>query len=354
MAIDFSQYKQVERGLYQHIKEPTKWLARYRSADGKRKRKIFSVEKDTPTNMRLQAIRVVSELTGTKSANETAIEEVWKAYVKSKRNDWGDETRYGYARCYKKHINPHIGNKAISRVRPVDVSNILNADVSKRTKKRITEILKPLFDYAVANEIIETSPFLPIHRVKRDSIKEKRRVTDAIEKYKKVYAAIMALPDRDKALMLFGFHGRRKGEVLGLRWRDIVGDRYIIIAENNKVDEDMVYTLPQDLKDVLEAMRKDAIGGYVFESPKKPGQPMTDIRDIVYKVRNATGIEEFGYHWMRNLAVTALSQMGVSTIDLSAMLGHTDLNTLQKYLSLEREASTQRTNDATQRLLNGK
>ncbi len=91
---------------------------------------------------------------------------------------------------------------------------------------------------------------------------------------------------------------------------------------------------------------------YVFDSPKKTGSPMTDIRDIVYKVRDNSKVPELTFHWLRNLAVTALSQKKVSLVDLSAMLGHTDINTLQKYLSIERESASARTVEASERLLN--
>ncbi len=58
------------------------------------------------------------------------------------------------------------------------------------------------------------------------------------------------------------------------------------------------------------------------------------------KIRLITGIEEFSFHWMRNLSVSALSSMGASLTDLTAMLGHQDSGTLKKYLSLQRDAST--------------
>jgi hypothetical protein len=54
---------------------------------------------------------------------------------------------------------------------------------------------------------------------------------------------------------------------------------------------------------------------------------------------------------MRNLAVSALSSMGVEAIHLSAMLGHIDTNTVKQYLSLQREKSSEHTLEASQRLL---
>ena len=69
-----------------------------------------------------------------------------------------------------------------------------------------------------------------------------------------------------------------------------------------------------------------------------------DIAKQYKKFRDETGIQEFTFHWMRNLAVSALSSMGIEITHLSAMLGHTDSGTIRKYLSLQREASTAVTN----------
>lgn len=356
MAININEYDLIEKGLYRHNKDATKWVARYTTEDGKRKRKVFTVAKDTKSNMKLYAMNKLSELMGVKAVSKVTVESIFNKWAANKEiTSWAANTSCSHRTAFKNHIKPYIGSMALAEVKPADISKLLlERDISVRTQKAIMEILKPLYDYAIDNELITQTPLKSIHRIKRNSLKEKRAVVGAVEKYKTVYSEILKLDDRDKALMLFGFHGRRKTETLQLEWSDIFEDTYIIRAENNKVSEDMVYTLQDDLKDVLRRLKEEKVSKYLFDSPKIPGQPMSDIRDIVYKVRKSTKIDEFGFHWMRNLAVTALSQQGVATVDLSAMLGHTDLNTLQKYLSIERKSSTERTAAASKRLLNEK
>ncbi len=50
--------------------------------------------------------------------------------------------------------------------------------------------------------------------------------------------------------------------------------------------------------------------GLVFKSPHG-GEQCTNIREHIYSIRTDSGIEEFGYHRMCNLAVPALSSQGV-------------------------------------------
>ncbi len=351
MAVNMNDYELIEKGLYQHKADSTKWVARY-TADGKRKRKVFTIPKDSKSNMKRYAILKLSTLIGTKTPSKITINEIFLDWITPKEKHLSLGTIKLHKYTFKNHLAPFVGDTAVVELSSMDITKLLSRDISTRTKKKITEILIPLFDYAIDNEIVEKNPIKPSHRIKRNALNEKKKVTNAVVKYKAVYKEIMNLDNIvHRALMLFGLHGRRKSETLLLEWNDIYQDTYIVRSENNKVSEDMIYTMPDDLKPILKELKAQRVSKYLFESPKIAGQPLTDIRDIVYKVRDKTGIKEFTYHYMRNLSVTALSQIGISTVDLSAMLGHTDINTLNKYLSIERTKSTKRTVEASLRLL---
>ncbi len=354
MAIKLKEYNKVEPGLYQNKKTNKKWLIRTRIND-KLVSKTFTVEEDTKLNMKLHAMsKMASFIDSRVTTEDNTVDFYFKKWTNSKT--WSEDYRYSMDKAYGKHIETHIGSKLIGSVTTGDITDILEVKgLSLRVQKTITEILFPLFKYVTSNKYITLSPIVEGHIVTRDSAKEKKRIQNAPEKYKKVYDAILSLEPRNKALMLLGFHGRRKTEALTLRWEDISSNTYTIRAEVNKVDENMTYTLPEDIKTVLEELKSEQDPtGYIFESPKKAGSPMVDIRDIVGAVREGCGLEEFGFHWMRNLAVSALYQAGVSTSeDLSGMLGHNDLNTLKKYLTDDKEKATQRTTAAAARLLGG-
>jgi len=358
MAIDIKAYNKVSTGLYQHSKDETKWLLSV-SINGKQRRKTFNLSKDNPSNMRDKAVaykvKYIAEQQGISIDNST-VQMVFDDWVKFKSGNWSDANKYRMETTFNKHIKPYIAAKQIKAVTTLDITKIRSIDASQRVKKSITEVLFPMFGYAVDNKLISSTPIVPSHYVKRDAAKEKKSVTDAPAKYKAVYKAIMGLKDNyRRAYMLLGFHGRRKSEALTLRWEDISKDMktYTIRKEVNKVNEDMTYTLPDDVREALLEIKKESNATqYIFDSPKKPGQPVSDIRETVAAVREACGIEEFGYHWMRNLCVSALYQSDSASLgDLSAMLGHTDFNTLKKYLTGDREKSSQRTTQASMELL---
>ncbi len=355
MAIRISDYERLDTGIYRFKSDKTKWMLRTR-VNGKQVARTYINTEANIKTAKLHASQMMLKFIKEKS-DTTDLHSVKHHFDKWRGNktSWGKAYSNTIRIAFNKHIADYIGKKPIRHVVPVDIDEIMSQPNSKRVRKTITEILIPLFKYALDREFIDKSPILDSHRITRDSVGEKRKVTNAAEKYKRLHQVIMELEPRDRSLMLLGFHGRRKTEALSLKWEDIFEDTYIVRKESNKVDEDMVYTLPSDVKQALEEWKPKTNGtGYIFDSPKKPGTHMTDIRDIVYGARDKAGIPELTYHWMRNLAVTALSQQGVSTVDLSAMLGHTDLNTLQKYLSIERESSTQRTAEAAMNFLKEK
>ncbi len=276
------------------------------------------------------------------------IDSYWNVLMENKKTKWSSaqmDKNIGY---YNKYIRNTLGMKRIKDVRPAMLTqfNRTISHLATRTQKMAYELLVPIFNLAIEDEIIDRSPIKNTHVPKRKQLEEKKVITNAVEKYRKVYDAInkvYADNPHHRAIFLLGFHGRRRNEVLNLQWEDIdfVNDTYTVRASTSKVNVDMTFQLPSDVRQAL------------LEFADTKGDVFT-VKNIVqryHQVRDECGIPEFTFHWMRNLSVSALSSMGVEITHLSAMLGHTDSGTIRKYLSLQREASTAVTNAASQKLL---
>jgi len=222
-------------------------------------------------------------------------------------------------------------------------------------QKRLLEVMNPLIELAIEDESIQVSPIKKSHRVTRKLTEEKKVILNAVDKYKRVHKSIMSVYQDNptiRAMLLFGFYGRRKNEVLSLKWEnvDLKHNTFMIPKEESKVGVDLEFSLPDEIKTALEEIATyTGKEGLVFKSPR--GGQYTEIRDHIYAIRNDTGIEEFGFHWMRNLAVSALSSQGVDAIHLSALLGHTDTHTVKQYLSLQRKESSGKVQEISRELL---
>jgi len=338
--------------------------------DGTRYRKTFTSNATHTPSDRLKTAYEAREAfhddklhANTITANTDAtVDDYWQLVKDAK--SWNEYRVKKYNYFYGKHLSS-LATKKIRDIKPTHFTslNTQMKHLSPRTRLEGYEILKPIFEMAVEDEIIEKSPIKKSHIPKRKQLEEKKIVTDAEAKYRKVHEGIMTLFGSEqkiyindkmtiachdnphhRAAFLFGFHGRRLAETLSIKWQDIdfTNMTYKIRGESSKVNTDMVFTLPADVAEGLSHFRETK--GMVFN--------VDSVDSHYWKIRAITDIPEFSFHWMRNLSVSALAGLGASITDLSAMLGHTDSSTIRKYLSLQRESSTERMGGLAQKLLN--
>jgi len=331
--------------------------------NSKRYRQTYLAPKDTPTAM-IRMAKIKCEAFYEQAGKirddidtNISVDAYWDRFCEHKKSDWGrshDRTLKGF---YNNHIKTIIGHKQLRRVNTVDIDDIMHKakHLSKRSQKAILEILTPLFTRAVKEGLIKETPL--DHKIKRNAAEEKKVVLGAEEKFTQVHKAINEQFSDNiklKTAFLFGFYGRRLNEVLTLKWSDIAMDydTYIIQKDNNKVNSDMLFGLSKEITDSLKELHKTKDSEWVFSSNRDPSIHMTKLSQHYSKIRKATGIREFTFHWMRNLLVSALvDKDGVDISDLSALLGHNDTGTLKKYLSLQREQSSKKAAVAIDRML---
>jgi len=231
--------------------------------------------------------------------------------------DWKPYMVKEYTHYYKKNLHKLSGIK-IKDLKPAHFTalNTTLTHLSIRSKRKAYEILMPVIELAIEDEIIFRSPIKKSHIPKRKSLEEKKIIVNAMDKYRTIHAAIhriygstdLIIIDEDtkiqcrispvyRAAFLFCFYGRRVGEALQLQWEDIDFNNnvYTVRGHTSKVNADMTFDLPPDIKEALL---------------------------------------EFS-----------------DTTDLSALLGHQDGGTIRKYLSLQRVESTKTLNALSQKLL---
>ncbi len=229
-----------------------------------------------------------------------------------------------------------IGHKAVGDIKERDILSIISKmekehHLSPRTQKSILEVLNPLFDYAVRNKYLTESPSKYI-TIKIPS--QKKIVTDATELFRRVYTGIIEYYHDEpfyKALFLFAFTGRRKSEILNLKWENIDFKKDYYWIEDTKNGDKQRYKLSPMLKVTLLELLDDRVG-LVFKSPVT-GTKIVNLDRQMKQLRKHTKIENLTLHYMRNILVSALAEQQTEAITLSGILGHKDINTINKYLS---------------------
>ena len=363
MAINANDYIQTkEKNIKLHKKDKRLFLFDFR-VDGKRHRKHFKVKatnhspRDNLKEARLKLDSIKEDMQNGYTLNRLKLDDLFIAYMDTQpQTDWTHKKKHiydlyigdsGLSNITKEptadliakrqaYNADKIGHRYIDEIKPMHIQKIISKmanthNLSPRSQKSIVEVLSPLFDYAIRNKMSKENPTEFI-KIKIPS--QKKIVTNATELFKRVYLGITDYYKDEpffKALFLFGFTGRRKSEILNLKWEnlDLGGDYYWI--EDTKNGEKQRYPLPAMVKVALLEI-KDTHKGLVFKSPIT-GKAIVNIDRQMRKLREHIGIDNLTLHYMRNILVSALAEQSTEAVTLSGILGHKDINTINKYLS---------------------
>ena len=249
----------------------------------------------------------------------------------------GDKWRGEIKSYYKRYISKEIGTMQVKDVRQLHIKNIIlkvhNIGLSARSQKTTLEILNPIFKSAIANRVILYNPCDGI-TVTRP--KTKKKVQNPSILLKEIYNAIVTIFKDDmyfQALFLFALQGRRKSEILTLKWENIDFDNNQYTLPITKNGEEQTFMLPDSIALLLLGLQSNN-QIYVFESPIDSSKHIQNIKAQTNKLKKALNNPQFGVHYLRNVVVSAMAEQGVNTTYLSGALGHSNLNTMQKYLSV--------------------
>jgi len=222
-----------------------------------------------------------------------------------------------------------IGDRLLSDVTPqliVECRDRLGRDRAPATVVRYMGILSHAFTVAV-NEwgwLDDTpmrkvkKPAMPRGRVRFLDDDERRRLLDA--------CLVSESPHLYPTVVLALSTGVRRGEILGLRWRD--------------VDLKAGFAILHDTKSVER--RRVPITGHaliVFRNHSKvrsldSDHVFVDVRRAWLTAVKRAGIEDFRFHDLRHSAASYLAMNGASPGEIAEVLGHKTLQMVKRYAHL--------------------
>ena len=128
-----------------------------------------------------------------------------------------------YTSHLKKHILPLLGDKKIDEVSATDVSQMFAAkeNLSKSTLTGIHAVLNGIFRIAIEEDYIHKNPVeSTLVKVKGQPAKKREALTEDQEG--EILSLVQKLPEQSRLFMLLlMFTGARKGEIIGLRRKDV-------------------------------------------------------------------------------------------------------------------------------------
>ncbi|ADC61837.1 tyrosine-type recombinase/integrase [Allochromatium vinosum] len=172
-------------------------------------------------------------------------------------------------------------------------------------------------------------------------------------------------PDLYLAVVLAITTGARRGELLGLRWRDVdlVKDVLYLRVDNETTTKGGVRAvrIASQVKPILEARQAgyrrgkvaDITGAaLVFPSRVSTRQPV-DLRTPFRTALRRAGIEGFRWHDLRHSAASFMAAHGASLVEIGAVLGHRSAQTTKRYAHLAEQAAHELVQGTADKVLGG-
>ncbi len=242
------------------------------------------------------------------------------------------------------HLLPALGDRTIGSVRPADVQQLIRqwieADHQPRTVRRQFGVLRAIFNFAVADDLLAKSP---CRNTKLPAVEVQMR----------------KLPQPDELELLASELGTQAtfmwiGAVLGLRWGEVAGLRVgrvdvlrgqVTVAEQQTRDRSgasvsgppksvagrRTLAIPGVLAEMLSAhMAERGLTAADSEALLFTGQNETPLhynnwrRRIWNPACERAGLAGLGFHDLRRLNATTLVASGVDVKTAQSRLGHSD------------------------------
>lgn len=132
--------------------------------------------------------------------------------------------------------------------------------------------------------------------------------------------------------------GMRKGEITGLRWKDVDLQRGLIILHKTKNRQKRNVPLLGHAHEVISDLAKvrHLHTNLLFPGkPDKTGETKPiDPRSAFERAMKEAGIEDFVFHGLRHCAASALAMGGASEREIMEVLGHKSTSMAQRYSHL--------------------
>lgn len=252
-----------------------------------------------------------------------------------------------------KHILPNFGDMKVNEVTyPMlqkFVNKLLENELKPKTVKNILDVIKVVFRLGIRIGLIKENPCdfveLPKYDNKRYFSSSTAVQTDFI------YALLTYKEPMFRDIFLFLLHGRRRNEVLSITWAmvDLEQRLYYIPAQINKAKRNMSYKMTDILFDRLSFHYLHACinqntrhpKGNVFTNPQTGLKYVCVVKAWQRFLKN-NDLPYIRLHDIRHLIGTySINVLNIPIEKVSHTLGHTNIETTQKYITIKPETSKQ-------------
>lgn len=291
---------------------------------------------------------------------ETLCEEWFEEYAKNNLR----HTTYSYLYHQRLRINKALGHLRMDKITTRQIQAFVNSltkdganeingkPLSPKSIRHNLNLISDIFGYGVKMGIVSDNPCKNV-TVPKSSPKEKEIYTP--DEANRILMLLNDEPLKYRAFFnLAIYSGFRRGELLGLEWKDVDFENNIISVRRTScyTSDRGVYTdttktrlsqrtlkFPQEVMDLLKQLREEQDeealkwGDKWVESDrlftKDNGEPQHPNTTYTWLERfcKKNGISFHGLHSFRHLFCSLLVNQGVDIVTVSGALGHSNVST---------------------------
>ncbi len=306
--------------------------------------KLFGCRTLTQTFDRFQEVKVELSKSNNpfKKKSSDTVSSYFDEYKKSLTGDHKKITTY----YYNKHIDPIMGTKKIQDITEKDILKILKgtlSTLSDRSKQTLKVILNPIFKKAIKQRKLLDNPLDEIKFVKPKPKNELpyRVRNDSKEIVKILYREINKILNKElRAIFLIGLMtARRRGEILGLRYKDIKNHKVFVsesITKTRIVDE---FPLPDEVVQIISKFPSDR--EHIFTT--KPDRVSRQFSKMVKQLTKQDKLDitegsKLTFHDTRNLFATVMGSKTNNPLLVDSFLSHSQQSIMARYMSFSYES----------------
>ena len=266
--------------------------------------------------------------------------EVFEIFIKHAEANFAENTIYNYKNIYKNHLK-YWHDKRSKTIEPYLVQNWYDNKVSATgsyTLKNSVRLCRTMYNYALKLNKVSVNPFDKIEEKSIKKTTHKRAESEDVEKVLRICKIVY--PDT-LGIVACGFlGGLRRGEILGLKWKDINFQNHTIRIERQltrygikeKLKTNSSYRSIIACDTLLEILawhkkRQSILSEYVFTNKNGGKFSLKTLHCRFKKLLKMAGVEDMRFHDTRGTHVDLSIQAGIAPKVIQKTLGHSNIGT---------------------------
>jgi integrase len=308
------------RGLYLVV-QPSgskSWAVRYRYGGRPRKHTIGSYpvfDLKAARDSASKVLRAVSEGRDPEQRRSGSIEDAVSQFLERHCKDYRPRSLKETERLLRLYVLKAWHGRTIDAITRADVramlAGIKDAPV---TANRVHSITRKLFNWAVENDIIVSSPVAGVRPPSQETSRD-RVLSDA--ELREIWRAAPEGPF-GAIIKLAILTGQRRSEVSGMEWSEIAGDTWTLPKERTKNERQHEVPLSRQAVALLKSQMRIS-DRFVFSYDTKPFNGFSKSKA---RLDAACGVQNWTIHDLRRTVASGMVKLGVSLVVIEKVLNH--------------------------------